>query len=284
MTSFNEFFEKYSGRFLEIAIASLVFIVFILVSLLVRKTITKRIKPKTRNPLLAEFIGKIVALIILIFGFIIFLEIAGFGSFAKHILAGAGITTFIIGFAFKDIGENFLAGILMAFKSPFQIGDLIETNGISGYVIELNLRESVIKSFDGKDVFIPNSQIIKNPLSNYTIDGFLRYEIVFGIDYNSDFEVINQEILTCLKAMPEVLQADKKPFVILDELATSSLIIKVYYWIDTSKSKSKAYHLKIKSKVITKILERLNELGIYLPADILEIKNYNTSEFSVGKK
>jgi small-conductance mechanosensitive channel len=91
--------------------------------------------------------------------------------------------TFIIGFTFKDIGENFLSGILMAFKSPFRIGDLVQTGDITGYVTSLSLRETTLKSLDGKDVFIPNSTILKEPLSNFTIDGFLRYEFVIGVDY-----------------------------------------------------------------------------------------------------
>ncbi|HAZ24509.1 MAG TPA: mechanosensitive ion channel protein MscS, partial [Algoriphagus sp.] len=98
------------------------------------------------------------------------------------LLAGAGITAFVIGFALKDIGENFLAGILLAFKRPFKVGDTVDINGIRGVVLNLNLRDTQIKTPDGKDVFIPNATIIKNPLVNFTIDGFLRYDFIVGLD------------------------------------------------------------------------------------------------------
>ncbi|PKQ63856.1 hypothetical protein BZG02_07500 [Labilibaculum filiforme] len=256
---------------------------FIMSSWLIKKVITKRVKPKTKNPLLAEFLGKVVAFVISITGFVLFLHIIGLGAIAKNIMAGAGITTFIIGFAFKDIGENFLSGILMAFKSPFKVGDLIETSGTVGYVSELNLRESILKTLDGKDVYIPNSQIIKNPLFNYTIDGFLRYEIIVGLDYNTDFKKVSDIITNNLAQIPEVLGGDKKPMVVVDELGTSTVNMRILYWIDTFKSKSKAYHLQIKSQILIKIVEDLNKNGIYLPADIVEIKNYNDQIIQTNK-
>ena len=259
----------------QIGLGLVILFLFVLLSWLIKNIITKRIKPKTKNPLLAVFLGKIVAFLITATGFVLFLNVIGLGGIAKHIMAGAGITTFVIGFAFKDIGENFLSGILMAFKSPFKIGDLIESSGTVGYVSELNMRDSVIKTLDGKDVYIPNSQMIKMPLFNYTIDGFLRYEIVIGLDYSSDLSNTIEIINSVLLNIPEVLQGDKKPVIVVDDLAVSTVNVRVLYWIDTFKSKSKAFHLKIKSQVIIKLIEELNKNNIYLPADIVEIKNYN---------
>ncbi len=261
----------------KIGLGIAVLLVFILISWMIKNIVTKRVKPKTKNPLLAIFLGKVVALIITITGIVFFLNVIGLGSIAKHIMAGAGITTFVIGFAFKDIGENFLSGILMAFKSPFKIGDLIETNGTVGYVSELNMRDSIIKTPDGKDVYIPNSQIIKLPLFNYTIDGFLRYEIIIGLDYSSDLTKTIAIINSVLSSIPEVLQGDKKPVIVVDELAVSAVNVRVLYWIDTFNSKSKAFHLKIKSQVIIKLIEEFNRNNIYLPADIVEIINHKDS-------
>ena len=258
----------------KLGVGLFILLTFILASWLIKRIITKRIKPRIKNPLLAIFIGKLVAFVITVTGFVIFLNVIGLGGFAKHIMAGAGITTFVIGFAFKDIGENFLSGILMAFKSPFKIGDLIETNGTTGYVNELNMRDSVIKTLDGKDVFIPNSQIIKAPLFNYTIDGFLRYEIVIGIDYSEDLVKVISIIKSVLLQIPEVLQGDKKPVVVIDQLDASTININILYWIDTFKSKAKSFHHKIKSDIIINILDELHKNNIYLPGNILEIKNY----------
>ncbi|MCW3807488.1 mechanosensitive ion channel family protein [Plebeiibacterium marinum] len=279
MIELNNIFEKTIAFLPKIGLGIIVLSLFVLVSWLIKSIIIKRIKPKTKNPLLAVFLGKLVAFTITITGFVFFLNVIGLGGIAKHIMAGAGITTFIIGFAFKDIGENFLSGILMAFKSPFKIGDLIETNGTVGYVNELNTRDSVIKTLDGIDVYIPNSQLIKAPLFNYTIDGFLRYEIAIGLDYSSDIKKIKDLIINALLNIPEVLQGDKKPVVVIDELAVSTINVKVLYWIDTFKSKSRAFHLQVKTKVIEKLLNEFNANNVYLPADIIEVKNYKENIF-----
>jgi len=279
MIELNNIFEKTIAFLPKIGLGIIVLSLFVLLSWLIKSIITKRIKPKTKNPLLAVFLGKLVAFAITITGFVFFLNVIGLGGIAKHIMAGAGITTFIIGFAFKDIGENFLSGILMAFKSPFKIGDLIETNGTIGYVNELNTRDSVIKTLDGIDVYIPNSQLIKAPLFNYTIDGFLRYEIAIGLDYSSDIKKIKELIISALLNIPEVLQGDKKPVVVIDELAVSTVNVKVLYWIDTFKSKSRAFHLQVKTKVMETLLNEFNANNIYLPADIIEVKNYKESVF-----
>lgn len=279
MIELNNIIENTIAFLPKMGLGLIVLSLFVLLSWLIKSIITKRIKPKTKNPLLAVFLGKLVAFAITITGFVFFLNVIGLGGIAKHIMAGAGITTFIIGFAFKDIGENFLSGILMAFKSPFKIGDLIETNGTIGYVNELNTRDSVIKTLDGIDVFIPNSQLIKAPLFNYTIDGFLRYEIAIGLDYSSDIKKIKEIINKALLNIPEVLQGDKKPVVVIDELAVSTVNVKVLYWIDTFKSKSRAFHLQVKTKVMETLLDEFNADNVYLPADIIEVKNYKESVF-----
>ncbi|WP_319589437.1 mechanosensitive ion channel domain-containing protein [uncultured Draconibacterium sp.] len=280
MKDLNELFDSFLMFIPQVGLGLLILLVFVLISWLFKSIITKRIKPRTKNPLLAEFFGKVIAFIFSLIGFIFFLHIVGLGRIATHIVAGAGITTFIIGFAFKDIGENFLSGILMAFKSPFKIGDLIELDTTIGYVYALDLRVTSVKTLDGKDVFIPNSQIIKSPLVNYTIDGYLRYEIVVGLDYNTNFEKAIKCVEEVLLSVDEVLRGEKKPLVTIEELNVSTVNLHVFYWIDTFKSKNKGFHLVLKSKISIAIIDALNNAEIYLPADIIEIKNYNASSLS----
>lgn len=208
----------------------------------------------------------------------------GLGFIATTIFTGAGIMTFVIGFAFKDIGENFLSGILMAFKSPFRIGDLIETQGIVGYAIELNLRETIIKSLDGKDVFIPNSQILNHPLFNYTIDGFLRYEFVVGVDYQENLLEVIDLMRDAVEKIPEVLDGEKRPTVFTDEFETNTINIKVIYWVDTLSSKTKASHFAIRTKAMHAVSQVLKEHNIGLPANIMEIKNYDDQPMIVTNK
>lgn len=261
-----------------------IFLFSLILAKLIKRTVSKRLNPASKNPLIAKFLSQLISAIIILIGLTIFLKMIGLGFIATTIFTGAGIMTFVIGFAFKDIGENFLSGILMAFKSPFRIGDLIETQGIVGYAIELNLRETIIKSFDGKDVFIPNSQILNHPLFNYTIDGFLRYEFIVGVDYQENLLEVIDLMRDAVEKIPEVLEGDKRPIVFTDEFETNTINIKVIYWVDTLSSKTKASHFAIRTKAMHAVSQVLKEHNIGLPANIMEIKNYDDQPMIVTNK
>lgn len=272
---FLDFYHSLVDKLPTILIALVILTIGFLMAAGLKNLILKKIKPKLTNSLSADFIAQVTGIIIKTIVIVIVLNLLGFKNFTSKILAGAGILTFIIGFAFKDIGENFLAGIILAFKSPFRLKDLIESGNILGYVQELNLRETLVKTPDGKDVFIPNGQILKNPLINYTIDGFLRYEFIIGLDYNSNLAEGIKIISDSVSEINDVLNTkNKKTTVLIDELTASTVNFKILFWIDTFKSTSKTYHNSIRSAVIDKVVENLFKKGFYLPSTIVEIKKY----------
>ena len=239
-----------------IGLSLAILLAFYFLANVLQKFLRKRLLVRMDDPLLANFLSVVFRLIIILVGF----------------LAGAGITAFVIGFALKDIGENFLAGILLAFKRPFKVGDTVDINGIRGVVLNLNLRDTQIKTPDGKDVFIPNATIIKNPLVNFTIDGFLRYDFIVGLDYGSDYQVARALILEAIQKVPGVLMDTKTPKVWVSELAESTLNLQVAFWVDTFDRK--IADLEVKSQAIIQVLTTLEKAGYNLPARVLEIKNY----------
>lgn len=272
--SFIDLLLKIESNLPAILVGIFVLVVGFFIANKLKKIIENKTKNKLEAALTKTFISQIVSISIKVIAIVIFLRIIGFNDLTSNILAGAGILTFVIGFAFKDIGENFLAGIILAFKSPFAINDLIESNGIVGYVVDLSVRETRIKTLDGKDVFIPNGQILKNPLYNYTIDGFLRYDFLIGLDYGSNISKAIEVILNVVKNVEGVIDGEKKPTVALDEFAASTINLKVLFWIDTFSSTSKTYHAGIRTEVMKQVLESLVQEGFSLPSDIVEIKQY----------
>ncbi|WP_338377496.1 mechanosensitive ion channel domain-containing protein [uncultured Flavobacterium sp.] len=278
MDKLIEKFQFYYDAILQNAPSFLIGVVVLFIGFAIanfgKKLTENRIKSKLQNTLSRLFIAQIISGIIKIITVVIFLDLVGFQNITTKILAGAGILTFVIGFAFKDIGENFLAGILLAFKSPFKENDLIETEKVIGYVKELRIRETIIKTTDGKDVFVPNSQIINSPLINYTIDGFLRNEFLLGLDYSSDLSKAIQVIIESVSKTEGVLLGGKKPAVIIDEFAASTINLKVLFWLDTFKSSSKSYHLGIRTQVMKNVLLALTENEFSLPSNIVEVKQY----------
>lgn len=242
---------------------------------------TRRLRARMDDPLLAIFLARVIKTLIVIFAFLIVLRIVGLGAAAAGVLTTAGVGAFIIGFAFKDIGENFLAGILLAFNRPFRIGDTVELNGVKGTVVGLNLRTSHIKSFDGKDIYIPNANIIKNPVVNYTIDGFLRYDFTVGLDYGSDVNEAIEIILNTLKNISGILKEEKMPAVAVSELAASTLNLTAYYWLDTFDTTISG--TKVKNEAVDKVLQNLWEAGFYTPGNVVEMKNYGKEVLKMGK-
>ena len=168
---FNDFYSDISSMLPNIITGILVIIIFIIMGKLFYTFIGKRIQKKWKDTIISNFVSEATKWSFYIFGLIIALNIVGFGGIASSLIAGAGISAIIFGFAFKDIGENFLAGIILALKRPFEIGDIIEVEGYKGTVKDLDLRVTHLRNVEGKDIYIPNSSIIKNTLVNYTKDG-----------------------------------------------------------------------------------------------------------------
>ncbi len=253
----------------SIIFAMVVFIIGLFVIRKLKGIAYTYIDKRSKDPLVSDFLVNVVSLVLTIFLLIISLSILGFGEITDKILAGAGITTFIIGFALKDIGENFLSGIVMAFKRPFRIGDLIEINGFKGKVTNMSLRETLIKTLDGKEIFIPNGMIAKNGLINYTLDDLLQTNFVIGLDYNDDTQDALNMIEDILKNFEGILQ-NPEPIAVIDELATSTVNVRVSYWFMTNDAKVQS--AKLKSQIMLKVFKSLMDKNYGLPSDIVEVK------------
>ncbi|MBN3581532.1 mechanosensitive ion channel family protein [Algoriphagus aestuarii] len=249
--------------------------VFLLVVFFARKSKTflrVRLIKRMDDDLLANFLAGIFSSLVILAGLLVVFRIIGLTGVVSGLLAGAGISAFIIGFALKDIGENFLAGIILAFKRPFRVGDIVNINGMSGQVLTLNLRDTQIKTGDGKDVFIPNGVILKNPLINFTIDGFLRYDFTIGLDYGSDYQAAIDLIKKEIQIVPGVLNGNKAPEVWVVDLGESTLNIQVTFWVNTfERTISDAV---VKSSAILQVLTALEKAGFNMPARIIELKNH----------
>ncbi|MDQ6902863.1 MAG: mechanosensitive ion channel family protein [Bacteroidota bacterium] len=118
----------------------------------------------------------------------------GLSGISKAIFATAGATAILIGLAFKDIAENFLAGIILAFNRPFNLNDTVKIEDVFGKVIQMEFRYTKIDSFDGRSVYIPNSDVLTKPVFNYKEDGFFRTDFILGIAYEKDTNEANKII------------------------------------------------------------------------------------------
>ena len=256
----------------KLALAIIVFILLFFLANWSRTYFTKRLTARMDDRLLARFIARLVRSIVILLAFLIILKIIGLTDVAAGLVTGASVSAIVVGFAFKDIGENFLAGIILAFNMPFRVVDVVELDGHQGKVVALNFRNTQIKTFDGKDIYIPNANIIKTPVINYTIDGYQRYDFTFGLDYGSNVDQAIEITMDVLRSIPGILQEDKQPSVVIKELGTSSINLTAYYWLDTFDRTISAP--KIQTQAMDKVVDALDKAGFYLPGDVLELKYY----------
>ncbi len=270
-------FERFGDATIRNAPAIVIGLFFLVASIFLAyalRSLTKnRLKKRMEDMLLVNFIGRMVFTIVVVLGAIIFLNQLGLGAAAGGLLAGAGVSAIIIGFAFKDIGENFLAGFFLAFSRPFSIGDVIEVSNLKGVVRALNFRNTHIRTVDGKDIFLPNALLIKNPLINYTRDGLLRHNFTLGLDYGEDLVAVGKSILSVLASELRIEHTDNlKPFIMIESFGTSTINMGIFYWVNELKFNGNIALLK--TDVMNAVVSRMRKEGFNLPADIIELKIY----------
>jgi small-conductance mechanosensitive channel len=223
----------------------------------VRSFADSKLKRKMHDPLLATFIANLFRAILIVIGILLMFRIVGLTGFAQTFLAGAGIGAFVIGFALKDIGENFLAGILLAFKRPFSIGDIVESNGVKGKVVTLNLRDTQIRS-DSKDIFIPNALLIKNVLTNFNSEGFLLQDFMIGLEYGSDYQKAIALVKDVLDGHEGVIKEDYHNSAVVAGITGATIQLTVRYWVKTDAGISDG---KTRSEIIISVMETLKANG-----------------------
>lgn len=277
VSSLHNYYEKFLIVLPKIVLAILIIVVGVLIANFISNTYKKRVLKKATDPLMARFLVQAIKIVLIIIVIMIALQVAGLSGIATGVLTAAGGAAIVLGFAFQDIGKNFLAGIILAFNRPFNIRDTIKIDTLFGEVKALNFRYTHIKTTDGRDIFVPNSDVLTKPVENYTADGFYRVEFVVGIGYEDNINQAKQIIQKILDEDQGIVQHPKhENFVFEDELAASTVNLKVLFWVETIDYRKSS--LILRGLIIRRVKEVLAEKGFNLPADITELKIYGTEE------
>ncbi|MFO7821077.1 MAG: mechanosensitive ion channel family protein [Lentisphaeria bacterium] len=182
------------------------------------------------------------------------------GMTAGNALAGLGLGSVAIGFAFKDIFENFFAGILILWRFPFENGDFIECNGLMGKVVDVTIRDTYIRKVSGEIVVIPNAMLFKNPVDVLTHPKKRRVQIVAGVAYGENVDAARQVILDAVRSCPSVDKSCDID-VLASEFASSSINYDVLWWTDPKPLESR----RSIDEVVAAIKRDLDKAGIEIP-------------------
>ncbi|MDC0886399.1 mechanosensitive ion channel [Altererythrobacter sp.] len=212
------------------------------------------------RPSLKNLIDTLVRLGIWLIGLMLALVAAMPGFTPASVIAGLGIGAVAIGFAFQDIFENFLAGVLIMLREKMRIGDVIECDGITGKVENITLRETYIRKLSGEVTLVPNSILFKNPVEILTDETQRRHEVTAGVSYDTDLDQAADIIRTAVESVDAVL-TDKGVDVFACEFNSSSVDFKVRWWAG---SKPRDMH-ESRDAVIRSIKRALDDAGIEIP-------------------
>ncbi|MHA6248409.1 mechanosensitive ion channel family protein [Pontibacter sp. CAU 1760] len=272
ITVLNYYWEKFLFLLPNMLLTILIFIVAVWLAGKIKNWLEGRLTTKAHDKITGKYIALVTRWVIIFIGLLLGLQALGLSGVAGGLLASAGLSAFVIGFAFKDIAENFLAGLILAFNRPFEINDTIEVEDTIGKVQNLHLRSTHLLTFDSRDVYIPNAKILSSKVTNLTQNGRIRIDFVVGIDYNDDAQAAIDLIEKTALGVDGVLREDP-PYATVDLLDVSTLNIKVFFWAETTDYKKGVVLLK--GRIMQAVSKALLDNGFGLPANIQELKLYD---------
>ena len=243
----------------NIVVGIIVLIIFVFVARFVARAFERRTADKNRENL-GRVAGGFIMWIIYVFGFLIAATIVVPSLNPGDLIAGLGVSSVAIGFAFKDILQNWLAGLLILLRQPFSIGDQIVINGFEGTVERIETRATIINLYNNERAIIPNSDVYTNAVRVKTANPLIRSEYDVGIGYGDS---IPEAIDVIRKAVQGVEGIDgSKPVDVLTwDLAASWVSIRFRWWTHSER----ANVVKVHDRVLTAVKLALNEAKIDLP-------------------
>ena len=262
----------------NMAIAVVVFALFWIVAKIVQFAIRKTFS-KSNSANVATVLARLGYWLLLILGLLVAITIMVPSMTPGKLVSTLGIGGVAIGFAFKDIFQNLLAGILILLRQPFRVGDEITSGDFTGTVEAIETRATYIKTYDGKRVIVPNSQIYQEPVSVITAYHMVRSEYDIGIGYGDDVGKAMQIALDMVNGIDGIL-ADPKPDCLVWELGGSSINLRLRWWTDPTRSNVVAIH----SKVLQNVAEAMAEASIDLPFPTQVILLHDQTEESDGDR
>lgn len=224
------------------------------------------LKKRNLNILMRNVVSRTIGVLVFIIGVYLIFQVAGWTNIAFTILGGTGLLGLILGIAFRDITENFLASIFLSVQNPFNVGDLVEINGILGFVQRMTTRTTILMTLAGNHVQIPNAMVYQSIIHNYTSNPNRRIDFMIGIGYDDSISVAQEIVNNVLNAHPAVLN-DPEHLVLVDGLGSATVNLQIYFWLDGSQHS----WLKVKSSVIRLVKRAIEDAGISMPDEAREM-------------
>ena len=271
----NDMVNDFIVRLPYFMVAVVVLLVFWLLSLIFKSVVSKLLSKSHTHRNLVRVFQRIGGALIFFIGLMVAMVIAIPGFTPAKLVGALGIGSVAIGFAFKDIFQNLLSGILLLLSEPFRIGDQIVSGEFEGTVEDIKVRATTIRTYDGRQVVIPNSQLYTSALTVNTAYKRRRLELTVGIGYEDDIRKAKEVILQALEKA-ETVSKLAEPSVVATEFGASSIDLKVRWFINDGTQANKVASIH---EVIVEIKDQLDAAGVNIP---FPIRTLDFSDDSAG--
>ena len=268
------------ARLPYIVLAVVVFFVIFFVARGVRAVVKAVASRNRKHYSLGLVLGRLAHGAIILIGLLVALVIAIPGFTPGQLISILGLSSVAIGFAFRDILQNFFAGILLLLTEPFRIGDQIIINSFEGTVEEIQTRATYIKTYDGRRVVIPNSNLFTNSVTVNTAHETRRLQYDVGIGYGDDVDRACSLMLAAVREVEGVL-ADPPPEALVVDLAGSSVNVRVRWWISPPR---RADVMASTHAVLRAVRNKLTANGVDLPFPTRQILFHDQTEETDGDR
>jgi small conductance mechanosensitive channel len=280
MARFQDMMNGFLASLPNILLAIIVLVIFYFIGLSLRSIVRRFTRKRTRIAGAGLAVGRVVQGLVIFAGVLIALTIALPKLKASDIVQLLGIGSVAVGFAFRDIFQNFLAGILILITHPFQIGDQIRVGDYEGTVEDIETRATFIKTYDARRIVIPNADLFTGKVIVNTAYPTRRIQYDIGIGYGDDIERARELILQTLGTIKEVLK-DPPPQALVMDFAASAVMIRARWWIDPPR---RSEENDSRDSVLAAIKKTLNENGIDLPYSTHQILFHDQTEETDGDR
>ena len=278
--SANEIVVGFVERIPYFIASIIVILIFWFLSIVFKKVVYKLLGSRSRHQNLVKVFQRVGGALIIFIGFMIAMVIAVPGFTPAKLIGALGIGSVAIGFAFKDIFQNLLSGILLLISEPFRIGDQIVSGDYEGTVEDIKIRATTIKTYDGRQVVIPNSDLYTSALTVNTAYKQRRLQVAVGIGYEDDIEAAKAEILQALDKVESVSKR-AQPSVIATGFGDSTIDLMVRWFIEDGTQANKVTSIH---QVIVEIKSALDAAGVNIPFPIRTIDLSDPSVTSIVNK
>lgn len=238
---------------------------FIVIAGPLSRLLLKPFSTSLLTPLIKSVAQRSISVVIMLLGIYLFLFLSGLTGFAVAVISGTGVVGLILGFAFRDIAENFISSLLLTIQRPFRIGDVVQINDSTGIIQKVTSRATTLVDFDGNHIQIPNATIYKGVIKNLTANPLMRGHFQLGVGYDADIKFAQTRAVEIISGQDGVLN-DPEPQVLIDNLGPSTFNLKIYFWVNAEQTSV----LKMASLLMRKTVVQFTEAGISMPDDARE--------------